>query len=84
MNGVNVHRFRSYVNVGHYGLFPGFVPSLKNGGGSTSFTPMVIGSHRAKSALASVCRLNVPTILHVHGGFYTRSRDKANSLFALR
>ena len=24
-NGVHVHRFRSYVNVGHYGVFPGFI-----------------------------------------------------------
>ena len=32
MNGVHVHRLRSYVNVGHHGLFPGFIPALKRGG----------------------------------------------------
>ena len=32
INGVHVHRFRSYVSIGHYGLFPGFIPPLKNGG----------------------------------------------------
>jgi glycosyltransferase involved in cell wall biosynthesis len=75
MNGVNVHRFRSYVNVGHYGLFPGFVPALKSGGFDIVHTH---GYRQPQSEIGSRigARMNVPTILHVHGGFYTRSRAK--------
>jgi glycosyltransferase involved in cell wall biosynthesis len=75
MNGVNVHRFRSYINVGHHGLFPGFGPALKSGGFD------VIHSHGYRQPQGEIgsrigARMKVPTILHVHGGFYTRSRAK--------
>ena len=75
INGVVVHRFRSYVNVGHYGLFPEFISPLWRG----EFD--IIHAHgyrQPQSEIASRigARLNVPTILHVHGGFYTRSRLK--------
>ena len=32
MNGVHVHRLKSYINVGHYGVFPGFISALKRDG----------------------------------------------------
>ena len=75
INGVNVRRFRSYVNVGHFGLFPGFISPLMK----ERFD--IIHAHgyrQPQSEIASRigARLNVPTILHVHGGFYTRSRLK--------
>ena len=75
MNGVNVHRFRSYVNVGHYGLFPGFIPVLKSGGFD------IVHAHGYRQPQSEIgsrmsARMNVPTILHVHGGFYTQSRVK--------
>jgi glycosyltransferase involved in cell wall biosynthesis len=75
MNGVHVHRFKSYVNVGHYGLFPGFVPALKNGGFD------VVHAHGYRQPQSEIgarvgAKIHVPTILHVHGGFYTQSRAK--------
>jgi glycosyltransferase involved in cell wall biosynthesis len=75
MNGVSVHRFRSYVNVGHYGLFPGFISALKSGGFDIIHTH---GYRQPQSEIGSRigAMMNVPTILHVHGGFYTRSRGK--------
>jgi glycosyltransferase involved in cell wall biosynthesis len=75
MNRVNVHRFRSYVNVGHYGLFPGFVAALKSGGFDIVHAH---GYRQPQSEIGSriATKINVPTILHVHGGFYTRNRAK--------
>jgi glycosyltransferase involved in cell wall biosynthesis len=75
INGVQVHRLRSYVNVGHYGLFPGFIPALKEG----KFD--IIHAHGYRQPQSEVAarigaRGNVPTILHVHGGFYASSRLK--------
>jgi glycosyltransferase involved in cell wall biosynthesis len=75
INGVQVHRYRSYVNIGHYGLFPGFIPALRNGGFD------VIHAHGYRQPQSEIgsrigIRLNVPTVLHVHGGFYTRNRGK--------
>jgi glycosyltransferase involved in cell wall biosynthesis len=75
MNGVHVHRLRSYVNVGHYGFFPGFVPALKSGGFD------IVHAHGYRQPQSEIgsrigARMHVPTILHVHGGFYTRSRAK--------
>ena len=75
IDGVNVHRFRSYVNVGHYGLFPGFISPLRKGGFD------IIHAHGYRQPQSEIgsrlgARLNVPTILHVHGGFYTRNRLK--------
>jgi glycosyltransferase involved in cell wall biosynthesis len=75
MNGVNVHRFRSYVNVGHYGFFPGFVPALTSGGFD------IVHAHGYRQPQSEIgsrigAKMNVPTILHVHGGFYTRSKAK--------
>ena len=69
INGVNVHRFRSYISVGHYGFFPGFISSLKHGGFD------IIHAHGYRQPQSEIgCRLgaslNVPTVLHVHGGFY--------------
>ncbi len=81
INGVNIHRFRSYLNVGHYGLFPGFIAPLAKGGFD------IIHAHGYRQPQSEIgarvgARLNVPTILHVHGGFYTRSRPK-RLLYAL-
>jgi glycosyltransferase involved in cell wall biosynthesis len=75
MNGVNVHRFRSYVNVGHYGLFLGFIPALKRGGFD------IVHAHGYRQPQSEIgsrigTRMDVPTILHVHGGFYTRNKVK--------
>ena len=75
INGVNVHRFRSYVNVGHYGLFPGFISALKSGGFD------VVHAHGYRQPQSEIgsrvgARMDVPTILHVHGGFYARNRAK--------
>jgi glycosyltransferase involved in cell wall biosynthesis len=75
INGVNVHRFRSYFNVGHYGLFPGFIWPLRKGGFD------IIHSHGYRQPQSEIgsrlgALINAPTILHVHGGFYTRSRLK--------
>ena len=68
INGVNVHRFRSYVNVGHYGLFPGFIPALKSGGFDIIHTH---GYRQPQSEIGSRmgAKMNVPTIMHAHGGF---------------
>ena len=81
INGVHVHRFRSYVNIGHHGLFPGFISPLRQGGFD------IIHAHGYRQPQSEIssrigARLNVPTILHVHGGFYTRSRLKG-VLYAL-
>ena len=75
MNAVHVHRLRSYVNVGHYGVFPGFISSLKRGGFDIIHAH---GYRQPQSEIASRigARMKVPTILHVHGGFDTRSRGK--------
>ena len=75
INGVNVHRFRSFLNLGHYGLFPGFISPLRKG----DFD--IIHAHCYRQPQSEIgsrlgARLNVPTILHVHGGFYTRNRLK--------
>jgi glycosyltransferase involved in cell wall biosynthesis len=74
-NGVHVHRYRSYVNLGHYGFFPGFIPALKSGGFD------IIHAHGYRQPQSEIgsrigAKINAPTILHVHGGFYTRSRVK--------
>ena len=75
INGVNVRRFRSYVSVGHYGLFPGFISPLLKG----RFD--IIHAHGYRQPQSEIgsrigARLNMPTILHVHGGFYAPSRMK--------
>jgi glycosyltransferase involved in cell wall biosynthesis len=75
INGVNVHRFISYVNLGHYGLFPGFISLLRHGGFD------IIHAHGYRQPQSEIssrigARVNVPTILHVHGGFYTRNKLK--------
>ena len=84
MNGVNVHRFRSYVNVGHYGVFPGFIPSVRRGRFDIIHTH---GYRQPQSEIGSRIgvRTGVPTILHAHGGFRTRNRGKGllYSLFDL-
>jgi glycosyltransferase involved in cell wall biosynthesis len=75
INGVHVHRFRSYVNAGHYGVFPGFISSLRRDGFD------IIHSHGYRQPQSEIssrigARRNIPTILHVHGGFDTRNRAK--------
>jgi glycosyltransferase involved in cell wall biosynthesis len=81
INGVKVHRFRSYANVGHYGLFPGFVPSLNKGGFDIVHAH---GYRQPQSELGArvANRRDIPAILHVHGGFYTTNRAK-RSLYSL-
>ena len=75
INGVNVHRFKGYVNVGHYSLFPGVIPELYKGGFDIIHTH---GYRQPQSEIGSIVgsSLNIPTILHVHGGFYTESKAK--------
>jgi glycosyltransferase involved in cell wall biosynthesis len=75
MNGVHVQRFRSYVNAGHYGIFPGFVSPLERGGFDIIHTH---GYRQPQSEIGSRigARMNVPTVLHVHGGFRTRNAGK--------
>ena len=75
INGVNVHRFRSYLSVGHYGLFPGFISSLRKGGFD------IIHAHGYRQPQSEIgsrlgAWLDVPTILHVHGGFYASGGPK--------
>jgi glycosyltransferase involved in cell wall biosynthesis len=75
LNGVYVHRFKSYINVGHHGVFPGFIPWLK----TERFD--IIHSHGYRQPQSEIssrigARLATPTILHVHGGFYSRSKWK--------
>lgn len=75
IRGVTVHRFKSYVNVGHYGFFPGMIAPLRRGGFD------IIHAHGYRQPQSEIgsrvgARANVPAILHVHGGFYTRSRLK--------
>ena len=74
INGVHVHRLRSYINVGHYGVFPGFISSLRREGFDIIHTH---GYRQPQSEIASRigARMNIPTILHVHGGD-TRNRAK--------
>ena len=81
INGVNVRRFNSYLNLGHYGLFPGFISKLMAG----EFD--IIHAHGYRQPQSEIgwrigVRRNVPTILHVHGGFYTRNKLK-RLLYAL-
>jgi glycosyltransferase involved in cell wall biosynthesis len=75
VNGVHIHRLRSYVNVGHYGVFPGIIPVLKRGGFDLIHAH---GYRQPQSEIGSRMggRLNVPTVLHVHGGFRTRTTAK--------
>ena len=54
MIGVNVHRYRSYVNAGHYGLFPGFVPALKSGGFD------IVHAHGYRQPQSESARASVP------------------------
>jgi hypothetical protein len=75
MNGVHVHHFRSYVNVGHFKCFPGFVPALKSG----RFD--IVHAHGYRQPQSEIgsrigAKMHAPTILHAHGGFYTRNRAK--------
>lgn len=75
LNGVHVHRHKSYVNVGHYGVFPGFISSLEQGGFD------IIHAHGYRQPQSEIgarvgARLKVPTVLHVHGGFNTESSVK--------
>jgi glycosyltransferase involved in cell wall biosynthesis len=81
INGVNVHRFKSYVNIGHYGLFPGFIRPLRKGRFDIIHAH---GYRQPQSEIGSLIghRLSVPTILHVHGGFYSSSKIKS-TLYAL-
>ena len=75
INGVNVHRFKGYVNIGHYSLFPGFIPELYKGAFDIIHTH---GYRQPQSEIGSIigASFNIPTILHVHGGFYTDSKSK--------
>lgn len=75
MNGVNIHRFRSYVNVGHFGFFPGFIGPLTNGGFDIVHAH---GYRQPQSEMGSriAKALSIPAILHVHGGFHSHSRLK--------
>jgi glycosyltransferase involved in cell wall biosynthesis len=75
IGGVNVHRFKSYLNIGHYGFFPGMISPLSRGRFDVIHAH---GYRQPQSEMGSRVgtRSNVPTILHVHGGFYTRSRLK--------
>ena len=75
MNGVHVHRFRSYVNVGHHGVFPGFISSVRCGRFDIIHTH---GYRQPQSEIGSRigARMGVPTVLHAHGGFRTRDRGK--------
>jgi glycosyltransferase involved in cell wall biosynthesis len=75
INGVNVHRFKSYINIGHYGLFPGLIAPLRRHGFD------IIHAHGYRQPQSEIgsrlgARLNIPAILHVHGGFYASSRLK--------
>jgi glycosyltransferase involved in cell wall biosynthesis len=75
IKGVHVHRFRSYLNIGHYGFFPGLTGPLTQEGFDIIHCH---GYRQPQSEIASRfgARNKVPTVLHVHGGFYTRSRLK--------
>jgi glycosyltransferase involved in cell wall biosynthesis len=75
VNGVHVHRLRSYINAGHHGFFPGLVPELKRGGFDIIHAH---GYRQPQSEIGSRIgdRFNVPTLLHVHGGLRTRNRGK--------
>lgn len=75
MNGVHVHRLRSYVTVGHYGVFPGIIPALRCGGFDMIHAH---GYRQPQSEIGSRIggRMNVPTVLHAHGGFRTPNRGK--------
>lgn len=75
INGVVVHRFKCYASAGHHGFFPGFIEPLANGGFD------VIHSHglRQPQSIMSAwigARRNIPSILHVHGGFYSSGKLK--------
>ena len=75
IGGVNVHRFKTYISAGHYGLFPGFIKPLINGGFD------IIHSHGYRQPQSEIAArigawLKIPTVLHIHGGFYTRSNFK--------
>jgi glycosyltransferase involved in cell wall biosynthesis len=75
INGVNVHRFRSYFNVGHFGFFPGFISPLSTGRFDIIHAHCYRQPQSEISSRAGI-RLNIPTILHLHGGFYTHSKRK--------
>jgi glycosyltransferase involved in cell wall biosynthesis len=75
INGVHVHRFRSYVDVGHYKLCPGMINPLTRGGFD------IIHAHGYRQPQSEIGArigrtLGIPTILHVHGGFYSNSKLK--------
>ena len=75
VNGVHVHRLRSYMNAGHYGVFPGIIPALRRGGFDVIHTH---GYRQPQSEIGARigARMNVPTVLHSHGGFRTQNRGK--------
>ena len=60
INGVNVHRFRSFFNLGHYGFFQGSFRRLGRVG-LILYIHMAIGSRKVKLvpalALGLTCRL---------------------------
>src|SRR5262249_39163418 len=63
------------LDVGHYAFFPGFISPLRKG----RFD--IIHAHCYRQPQSEISSrigtwLNIPTILHVHGGFYTHSKLK--------
>lgn len=68
INGVNVHRFRAYVKLGHYSLCPGIASFLMH----HRFD--ILHSHCYRQPQGEIAALvgrhrNIPTILHGHGFF---------------
>ena len=75
INGVSVHRFATFANVGHYKFFPGFIAPLMTG----NFD--VIHAHGYRQPQSEIGGrigrfIKTPTVLHVHGGFYSNSTVK--------
>jgi glycosyltransferase involved in cell wall biosynthesis len=75
INRVTVRRFRSYMDVGHYKVCPGMIYPLAREGFDIIHTH---GYRQPQSEFGSrIGRINgVPTLLHVHGGFYTDNIGK--------
>lgn len=72
INGVNVFRFKSFINIGFISLFPGISAILK----TKKYDIIHVHSYRhphTEIAISIGRNRGIPTILHGHGPFYSDS-----------
>lgn len=79
INGVNVFRFKSLINIGFISLFPGISKILK----TKEYDVIHVHSYRhphTEIAVSIGRNRGIPTILHGHGPFYSDSISKPKKM----